>query len=78
MNMSMEDRVLGRLEEFQRHSEKNFERMEEAFDIRFTKIEEKLEGLNEFKWRVLGAAVALSVIFSGLIELFSVIRVAHG
>lgn len=66
--MSNEERVLGRLEEFQRSSER-----------RFNVIEKKLDALNEFKWRMTGGAVILAFVLTGLIRFFSELWTgAHG
>lgn len=52
-----EQRILGRLEEFQKNSEK-----------RFDQIEKKLDTLNEFKWRLAGGVTVLSLLLTIIIE----------
>lgn len=53
------DRVLGRLEEFKRLSEK-----------RFDQLERKVDELREFRWRVAGGAAALSILLTVVLHLF--------
>lgn len=63
--MDSPDRILGRLEEFQRSAER-----------RFDAIEQKVDALNQFKWRVAGGAALLSFLLASgaqvLVKLFSV------
>lgn len=53
------ERLLGRLEEFQKSAEK-----------RFDSLEAKVDALNQFKWRVAGGAALLSVFLTATIEFF--------
>ena len=68
--MNDTERVLGRLEEFQKNSEKRFDEITD----RFEKMDEKLDALNEFKWRMAGGAIVMGLALSGLIELIQWVR----
>lgn len=55
--------LLGELKQFKEESLKKFDR-----------IEEKIDRLNEFKWRVAGGAAVLSFLLTALVEFVSRIR----
>lgn len=57
------DRVLGRLEEFKQSSEK-----------RFDTIEKKIDHLNEFRWKIAGIMLALSVVLSVAVEIIHKVK----
>ena len=52
------ERLIGRLEEFQKQAER-----------RFDQIERKIDSLSEFKWKFAGGALVVGTILTGLIEL---------
>lgn len=63
--MNDSDRILGRLEEFKEHTADRLEA-----------IENKIDALQEFKWRIVGGAAVLSVISSSLVAAaFQFVRV---
>lgn len=64
-----DERVLGRLEEFQRQADRRFDKIERDNSQRFSNIEGKIDDLNEFKWRMAGGAFVLSIALTGAIEL---------
>jgi guanylate kinase len=52
------DRIIGRLEEFK-----------STVETRLQNIETELKDLNQFKWKVIGGASALSFLLAGAIEI---------
>jgi hypothetical protein len=52
------ERIIGKLEAHHEHSER-----------RFNSLESKVDGLQQFKWRVAGGAAALALVISCLVEL---------
>ena len=59
------ERVLGRLEEFKDMSMKHFDRIESRID----EIEQRIEDLQGFRWRFVGAMMVISFLVSGLIQI---------
>lgn len=60
--MDATDRILGRLEEHK-----------SATDKRLGKIEDKIDLLQNFKWKVIGFSAAIVLIVSGLSVLFELV-----
>lgn len=54
-----DDRILGKLEEFKRATER-----------RLDKIEHKIDKLHEYKWRLAGGLTALSVVMTVVLKMF--------
>ncbi len=62
MKYSETDRVIGRLEQFHKETEK-----------RLSLIEDKLDKLFVFKWQIVGGAAVISIFFSGAVEVISLL-----
>lgn len=63
------DRILGSLQEFR----DNTKAQHVSFDRRLNTIDEKIDGLYSFKWKVAGGVAATSFIISLVVSLY----VAH-
>ena len=57
------DRIIGRLEEFHKHTAEKLE-----------KIEKQLEQLNEFKWRIVGISTAVSFLVTIAVSAVKILK----
>lgn len=47
------------VELFIKHTDNRFDRMEKKTDERFDRVESKVDGLEKFKWKIVGGALVI-------------------